>query len=153
MQTRFENEKKETSISTPAVADITDDDKATVTTKDTLLGKLECVKDQNPDADYCKIDSSKIRNARPGITYTLTELTKDDSYALDFEKLATITIDKNDAKQIKIAFNKDVVERYYGTKGYSYTIDISFDHEVASTRIVGFGQGVGDEYIFSQAGA
>ena len=135
-------------IPDPAIADVTDDEKATVTTKDTLLGKLDCIKDQIPDADYCKIDSSKILNARAGITYTLTELTKDDSLASDFEKLAKITIDKNDAKQIKVAFNKDVVEQFYGTKNYGYTIDITFDRDVASTKIAGFGQGVGDEYIF-----
>lgn len=147
-QTKTDNKNKETAIVTPPVADITDDEEATATTKDTLLGKLECIKDQKENADYCKIDSSKILNARPGITYTLTELTKEDSYASDFEKLAKITIDKNDAKQIKVTFDKDVVERYYDTKGYGYTIDISFDRDVASTKIAGFGQGVGDEYIF-----
>lgn len=139
---------EEARIVPPAVADITDDDAATVTSKDTLLGKLDCIKDQDPSADYCKIDSSKIRNARQGTTYTLTELSKEDSLESVFEKIADITIDKNDAKQIKVTFNKDVVERYYDTKGYGYTISISFDRDVASTKIAGFGQGVGDEYIF-----
>ena len=147
-QLDYNNKKSEATIETPPVADVTDDEKATIITKDTLLGKLECVKDQLPDADYCKINSSKIRNARAGVTYTLTELTKDDSLASDFEKLANITIDKNDAKEVKVTFNKDVVERYYGTKNYGYTISISFDRDIASTKIAGFGQGVGDEYIF-----
>ena len=140
--------KTETSVSAPTVADITDDKDSAVTEKETALGKLECVKDQKPNGDYCKINSSKIRNARAGVTYTLTELTKEDSLASDFEKLAKITIDSKDAKQVKIAFNKDIVERYYGTSGYGYTIDVSFDRDVASTKIAGFGQGVGDEYIF-----
>ena len=143
-----EKKKEETSISAPTVADVTDDKDAETKERDTALGKLECVKDQLPDADYCKIDSSKIQNKRDGITYTLTELSKDDSLASDFEKLAKITIDSKDAKQVKIVFNKDVVERYYGTKNYGYTIDVTFDRDVTSTKIAGFGQGVGDEYIF-----
>ena len=144
----FQKNGDEKAIPDPAVADVTDDEKATVTTKDTLLGKLDCVKDQIPGADYCKIDSSKILNARAGATYTLTELTKTESQSSDFEKLAKITIDKDDAKKIKITFDKDVVEQFYGTKNYGYTIDISFDRDVESARIAGFGQGVGDEYIF-----
>lgn len=143
-----EKKKEETSVSAPVVADVTDDTNAETKEKETALGKLSCVKDQLPNADYCVIDSSKVKNARDGVKYTLTELTKDDSLASDFEKLAKITIDSKDAKQVKIAFNKDVVERYYGTKNYSYTIEVSFDREVASTKIAGFGQGVGDEYIF-----
>lgn len=143
-----EKKKEETSVSAPAVADVTDDADSKVEEKETVLGKLSCIKDQLPDADYCNIDSSKVVNARDGIKYTLTELTKDDSLASDFEKLAKITIDSKDAKQVKIAFDKDIVERYYGTKNYSYTIEVSFDRDVASTKIAGFGQGVGDEYIF-----
>ena len=146
--TSSNNSTTSNEVKPPAVADITDDEKATISTKDTLLGKLECVQDQLPGADYCKIDSSKILNARAGETYTLTELTKEDSANSDFEKLAKITIDSKDAKQVKIAFNKDIVEKFYATKGYSYTIDVSFDRDVASTKIAGFGQGVGDEYIF-----
>ena len=140
--------KTDTEVKPPAVADITDDDQITTTTKNTLLGSLECVKDQLPDADYCKIPSTKILNARAGEIYTLTELTKEDSANSDFEKLAKITIDKDDAKQIKIEFNKDIVEKFYATKNYGYTISISFDRDVAATKIAGFGQGVGDEYIF-----
>ena len=150
IQKKDESESKaaETTITPPAVADITDDEEATTFTKDTLLGKLECVKDQKPDADYCKIDSSKILNARKGSTYTLTELTKEDSLNSDFEKLAKIEIDKDDPKLAYITFDKDVVKRYYGIDGYSYKITVPFSRKAVSSKIAGFGQGVGDEYIF-----
>ena len=140
--------KADTDIKPPAVADITDDDQTTTVTKNTLLGNLDCIKDQLPEADYCKIPTTKIRNAREGETYTLTELTKEESGTADFEKLAKITIDKNDAKQVKIEFDKNMVEKFYDTKNYGYTVSISFDRDVVSTKIAGFGQGVGDEYIF-----
>lgn len=139
---------EENTISGPTVADITDDTDATTFTKDTPLGQLECVKDQKPDADYCKIDSSKILNARKGTAYTLTELSKEDSQASDFEKLATIKIDEKDGKEAKITFNKEIVKRYYGIDNYSYTITVPFSRKAVSAKIAGFGQGVGDEYIF-----
>ena len=140
--------KDESSISTPAVADITNDTNAETSKKDTAVGKLDCVKDQKEGADYCKIDSANILNARSGITYTLTELTKDDSLASDFEKLAKITINKDDAKKAEIRFDEKVVEQYYGEKGLNYKIFVTFSREIVSTKIAGFGQAVGDEYVF-----
>ena len=80
--------------------------------------------------------------------YTLTELTKDDSLASDFEKLAKITIDKDDAKKAEIRFDEKIVKQYYGEAGLNYPIYVTFSREIVSTKIAGFGQAVGDEYIF-----
>lgn len=126
----------------PERADINDDTNADTYTKDTLLGKLDCVKDQKPNADYCKIDSAKILNAKQGITYTWTE---NDG---DFEKLAKVEIDKNDAKKATIKFDEKMVEQFYGEKGLNFPIYLTFSREIDSYKIAGFGQGVGDEYIF-----
>ena len=136
-------ESSESNIPAPATADITDDTDATKVKKETLLGELECIKDQKPGADYCNIDSEKILNARSGVKYTLTELTKDDSLASDFEKLAKITIDKDDAKKAEIKFDKDMVKKYYGESGINFSIYVTFIREVVSKKIAGFGQGVG----------
>ena len=126
----------------PETADTTDDEKATTYTKDTLLGKLECVKDQKPNADYCTIDNSLIINAQKGFTYTLTD--NDE----DLQKLASIEIDPNDNKKATVKFNEDLVKQYYGEEGLNYPIYFTFSREVSSYRIGSFGQGVGDEYIF-----
>lgn len=127
---------------TPDPADISDDTDATTYTKDTLLGKLTCVKDQKPNADYCKIESSKILNAKQDVSYTLTE---NES---SFDKLAKIEIDKDDAKKATIRFDEKLVEQFYGEKGLNFPIYITFSSEISSYKITGFGQGVGDEYIF-----
>lgn len=126
----------------PERADINDDTDATKYTKDTLLGKLECVKDQKPNADYCKIDSDKILNAKKGVSYTWTE---NDG---DFDKLAKVEIDKDDAKKATVRFDEKMVEQFYGEKGLNFPIYLTFSHEIDSYKIAGFGQGVGDEYIF-----
>ena len=107
-----------------------------------MLGELECVKDQKPDADYCKIDNSKILNAQKGSTYTLTF---NDG---DFDKLAKVEIDKDDAKKATIRFDEKMVEQFYGEKGLNFPIYLYFSREIDSYKITGFGQGVGDEYIF-----
>ena len=146
--TADEKKKEESTIVTPDVADITDDTNAETTKKDTAIGKLDCVKDQKAGADYCVLNSETVLNARKGVTYTLTELTTDDSLASDFEKLAKITIDKDDAKKAEIRFDEKIVEQYYGEKGLNYKIYVSFSREIVSTKIAGFGQAVGDEYIF-----
>ena len=139
----------DSTISAPVVPDINKTEDTTTVTKDTLLGKLECVEDKkSAESSYCKIENSKIRNARSGVTYTLTELTKEDSLASDFEKLAKVTIDEKDAKLVTVKLDKEVVKRYYNNDGYDFTITITFDREVSSSKIAGFGQGVGDEYIF-----
>lgn len=127
---------------TPDTADTTDDKDAETYTKDTLLGKLTCVKDQKPNADYCKIESSKIVNATKGFTYTLTD--NDE----DLQKLAKIEIDKDDASKATIRFDEKMVERYYGEKGLNFPIYLTFSREIASYKIASFGQGVGNEYIF-----
>lgn len=132
----------EKSYTPPETADITDDTDASTYTKDTLLGKLECVKDQKPNADYCKIESSKILNARKGITYTLTE------DITDFDNLAKVEINKDDAKKATVKFDEKIVEQFYNVKGLNYPIYLTFSREIASYKIAGFGQGVGDEYIF-----
>lgn len=126
----------------PERADINDDTDATTYTKDTLLGTLECVKDQKPGADYCKINSDKILNSKDGVTYTWTE----NDY--DFSKLANIEIGKDDAKKATIKFDEKLVEKYYGEKGLNFPIYLTFSREIDSYKIAGFGQGVGDEYIF-----
>lgn len=135
-------EKTEYKPVSPNTADITDDTDATTYTKDTLLGKLECVKDQKPGADYCKIDSSKILNAKKGVTYTLTE---NES---SFDKLAKIEISKDEPNKATIRFDEKLVEQFYGKKGLNFPIYITFSSEISSYKIAGFGQGVGDEYIF-----
>ena len=127
---------------TPDTADITDDTDATTYTKDTLLGELNCIKDQKPNADYCIIDNSKILNARKGIAYTLIENTS------DFDKLAKIEINKDDAKKATVRFDEKMVEQIYGEKGLNFPIYLTFSREIESAKITGFGQGVGDEYIF-----
>ena len=127
---------------TPDTANTTDDKDAETYTKDTLLGKLTCVKDQKPNADYCKIDSSKIINAAKGFTYTLTD---NDS---DLQKLAKVEIDKDDAKKATIRFDEKMVEQYYGEKGLNFPIYLTFSREIKSYKIASFGQGVGNEYIF-----
>ncbi|MDO5480680.1 MAG: hypothetical protein Q4F58_03375 [Candidatus Saccharibacteria bacterium] len=127
---------------TPDTADTTDDKDAETYTKDTLLGKLTCIKDQKPGADYCKIESSKIVNAAKGFTYTLTD--NDE----DLQKLAKIEIDKDDSSKATIKFDEKMVERYYGEKGLNFPIYLTFSREIASYKIASFGQGVGDEYIF-----
>ncbi|MDO4753298.1 MAG: hypothetical protein Q4A36_03665 [Candidatus Saccharibacteria bacterium] len=129
-------------MSPPAVANITDDTDATTFTKDTLLGKLDCIKDQKPEADYCIIDNSKILNAKKDITYTLTNNTD------DFAKLAKVEIDKNDTKKATVKFDEKIIEQFYGVKGLNYPVYLTFSREIASYKIAGFGQGVGDEYIF-----
>ena len=113
--TQNNNSKSDDShtINPTPTANTDDDENAETFEKDTLLGKLQCVKDQIPGADYCKIPNSKILNSRKDFSYTLTELSKEDSDSSDFEKLAKIEIDKNDGKQAKITFDKDVVDRYY----------------------------------------
>lgn len=126
----------------PDTADTTDDKESTTYTKSTLLGELECVKDQKPSADYCKIDSSSIINAQKGFTYTLTD---NDA---DLQKLATIVIDKDDNKKVTVTFDEKMVEHYYGEKGLNYPIYFTFSREVESYKIASFGQGVGNEYIF-----
>ena len=137
------NKSEETSYNpAPETANITDDTDSSTYTKDTLLGKLDCVKDQIPDADYCKIDSSKILNARKGITYTLI------NDVTDFDKLAKVEIDKTDAKKVTIKFDEKLIERFYDVKGLNYPIYLTFSRDIASYTISGFGQGVGDEYIF-----
>lgn len=136
------NNKSETTYTAPETADITDDTNATTYTKDTLLGKLECVKDQKPDADYCKIDSAKILNATKGITYTWTE---DNG---DFDKLAKVEINKDDATKATVRFDEKLVEQFYGEKGLNFPIYLTFSSEIDSSKVTGFGQGVGDEYIF-----
>ena len=133
---------EDNTISAPSVADITDDTDTTTYTKDTLLGKLDCVKDQKPGADYCRIDSSKILNAQKGVTYTWTE------NDFDFDKLAKVEIDKDDAKKATVRFDEKMVEKYYGEKGLNFPIYLTFSREIDSYKIAGFGQGVGDEYIF-----
>ena len=143
-----ETTSEEKRIDPPAVADITDDEEATKYKKDTLLGELECVKDQKPDADYCLIEDGKILNPYKGFQYTLTELTKEDSLQSDFEKLAKIEIDKDDPKIARINFDKDMVKRYYDMDGLNFTITVPFSRKALSSKICGFGQGVGDEYIF-----
>lgn len=132
----------ENTYSAPETADITDDTDAGTYIKDTPLGKLDCVKDQKPDADYCKIENSKILNAKKGITYTLTNDVD------DFEKLAKVEIDKNDAKKATVKFNEKIVEQFYDVKGLNYPVYLTFSREIDSYKITGFGQGVGDEYIF-----
>lgn len=126
----------------PERANINDDTNADTYTKDTLLGKLECVKDQKPNADYCKINSNKILNAKKDIIYTWTE---NDG---DFDKLAKIEIDKDNAKKATIRFDEKMVEQFYGEKGLNFPIYLTFSREIKSYKIAGFGQGVGDEYIF-----
>jgi hypothetical protein len=126
----------------PDTANTNDDKDATTYTKDTPLGKLECVKDQKPNADYCKIDSSSIINAQKGFTYTLTD--NDD----DLQKFAKIEIDKDDNKKVTVTFDEKMVEHYYGEKGLNYPIYFTFSREVDSYKIASFGQGVGNEYIF-----
>lgn len=135
-------EKTEYKPVTPDPADINDDTDATTYTKDTLFGKLTCIKDQKPDADYCKIDSDKILNAKKDVSYTLNE------HQSSFENLAKIEIDKDDAKKATIKFNEKIVEQFYGEKGLNFPIYINFSSEIDSYKIAGFGQGVGDEYIF-----
>lgn len=127
---------------TPDTADTTDDKDAETYTKDTLLGKLTCIKDQKPNADYCKIDSDKIVNAGKGFTYTLTD---NDG---DLQKLANIEIDKDDSKKATVRFDEKMVERYYGEKGLNFPIYLTFSREIESYKIASFGQGVGNEYIF-----
>ena len=141
-------QSEEHTITPPPVPNPHDDEEADTFTMDTPLGTLECVKDQIPDADYCNIDSSKILNAKKGVTYTLTDLSEQESKESDFEKLAKIEIDQTDGKQAKITFNKDVVDRYYNIQNYDYTITVPFSRKALSYKIAGFGQGVGDEYIF-----
>ena len=132
----------ESKYSAPETADITDDTDASTYTKDTPLGKLDCVKDQKPDANYCIIDSAKILNAKKDITYTLIKDTD------DFDKLAKVEIDKNDSKKATVKFDEKIVEQFYGVKGLNYPIYLTFSREIDSYKITGFGQGVGDEYIF-----
>ena len=127
---------------TPETANTTDDKDAETYKKDTPLGELECVKDQKPDADYCKIDSSKIINAQKGVTYTLTD---NDS---DLQKLAKITIDEKDARNATIRFDEKLVEQYYGEKGLNFNIYLTFGSDIVYYKITSFGQGVGNEYIF-----
>jgi hypothetical protein len=136
------NRTEEKHIPSPERANIDDDTDAEKYTKDTLLGKLECVKDQKPGADYCKIDSAKILNSKAGVTYTWTE---NDA---DFNKLASIEIDKDDAHKATIKFDQILVEKYYGEKGLNFPIYLTFSREIDSYKIAGFGQAVGDEYIF-----
>ena len=129
----------------PDTANTDDDDNATTYKKDTLLGELECVKDQKPDdkkIEIFKIDNSKILNAQKGSTYTLTF---NDG---DFDKLAKVEIDKDDAKKATIRFDEKMVEQFYGEKGLNFPIYLYFSREIDSYKITGFGQGVGDEYIF-----
>lgn len=140
-----QEKKEESNISAPVVPDITDDKNAETSKKDTALGSLECVKDQT--ADYCKIDNSKILNARSGVTYTLTELSENDSMASDFDKLATITLSE-DLKEAKIKLNNEIIKQYYDKNGYTFEITITMTREIAATKVAGFGQAVGDEYIF-----
>ena len=141
-----QNEEK--TIDPPAVADITDDKEAETFKKDTPFGELDCVKDQRPEADYCLVDSSKILNAYKDFTYTLTELYAEDSFVSDYDKLAKIEIDKEDPKIARINFDKDLVKRYYDKEGLNFTITVPFSRKALSYKIAGFGQGVGDEYIF-----
>jgi len=135
-------------INPTPTANTDDDENAETFEKDTPLGKLQCVKDQIPEADYCNIPTSKILNARKNFEYTLTELSQEESQSSDFEKLAKIEIDKDDGKEAKITFDKNVVDRYYDVKDFSYTITVPFSRKALSSKIAGFGQGVGDEYIF-----
>lgn len=139
---------KDSTITPPPTANTDDDEKSETFTQNTPLGTLDCVKDQIPGADYCKIPNSKILNARKNFSYTLTELSESDSENSDFEKIAKIEIDKTDGKQARITFNKEVVDRYYDIKNYDYTITVPFSRKALSSKIAGFGQGVGDEYIF-----
>ena len=140
--TQNQNKTEIITYTAPETADITDDTDADTYTKDTPLGKLDCVKDQKPDADYCIIDTAKILNPLKDNTYTWTE---DDG---DFEKLAKVEIDKSDAKKATVRFDEKIVEKFYDEKGLNFPIYVTFSSEIDSYKIAGFGQGVGDEYIF-----
>ena len=151
-QNNSNNNNKESdsdhAINPTPTANTDDDENAETFEKDTPLGTLQCVKDQIPGADYCNIPNSKILNARQRFSYTLTELSKADSDNSDFEKLAKIEIDKDNGKEAKITFDKNIVDRYYDIKNYSYSITVPFSRKAISSKIASFGQGVGDEYIF-----
>ena len=47
-----------------------------------------------------------------------------------------------------IRFDEKMVEQFYGEKGLNFPIYLTFSREIDSYKITGFGQGVGDEYIF-----
>ena len=138
----FNNQDDHTHSLIPDTADTTDDDNAETYTKDTLLGELECVKDQKPNADYCKIDNSKILNAQSGFTYTWTD---NDS---GLQKLANIEINKDDDKKATIRFDEKMIQHFYNEKGLDYPIYLTFSREISSYKIASFGHGAGNEFIF-----